>query len=89
MTAEQRQARQDYALQAIGCLRSARNLRTTRASWVQEAYAQHGERGPLMSGIEQAHFPEDVKDLLRTNAREISKDLEWYRAKYQRREGAE
>lgn len=60
------------SLQAIGCLGAARNLRLTRASWIQDAISQYGWTGPLISGCEQGHWPEDVKDRLRTNAREIS-----------------
>lgn len=60
-----------HTLEALSCLGAARNLRTTRASWVREAYAKYGDRGPLTSGCEQEHWPEELKDRLRANAREI------------------
>jgi hypothetical protein len=68
--------RAEYAYQALGCLGAARNLRMTRASWVQEAYRLYGDRGPLISGVEQDHWPADVKDRLRTNARAIGQAVE-------------
>lgn len=63
-------------LEALGCLAAARNLRVTRVSWVKGAYALHGERGPLTSGCEQTHWPEELKDRLRANCREITKATE-------------
>lgn len=32
---------------------------------VKAAVAKHGEKGPIISGAYQEHFPEDVKDQLR------------------------
>lgn len=32
---------------------------------VTEAIAVHGERGPMVSGVVQSHFPLEVKDRLR------------------------
>lgn len=72
-------------LEALGCLGAAKALRTTRASWVSEAYKAYGVKGPLTSGVEQEHWPEELKDRLRTNAREIGQAVEdafkiWRRA---------
>lgn len=61
---------------AIGILRAVRNLRRTRATLIQSAIEVHGWKGPLISGIEQDHWPAEIKDYLRTNAREISKGLD-------------
>ena len=36
------------------------------------AYAQYGNKGPYISAIGQDHFPEDVKEELRSLAREVS-----------------
>lgn len=58
--------------ESLGCLGALRNLRLTRASWVQEAIKAHGWQGPLISGVEQDHWPAEVKDRLRQNAREIT-----------------
>lgn len=62
-----------HTLEALGCLEAARNLRKTRASWISEACAKHGWLGPLTSGCEQTHWPEELKDRLRANARAITK----------------
>lgn len=36
------------------------------------AYEKYGTKGPLISAIGQDHFPEDVKEELRSLAREVS-----------------
>jgi hypothetical protein len=66
------QLRDQHTLDALGCLGAARNLRITRASWLREAFATYGDQGSLISGIEREHFPEELKDRLRTNARAIA-----------------
>lgn len=38
---------------------------------MRDAYAQYGAQGPLTSGVEQTHWPDELKDRLRANAREI------------------
>lgn len=63
-------------LETIGILNAVRNLRTARASWIADAIRAHGWHGPLTSGCEQTHWPDDVKDRLRTNAREIGRGLD-------------
>jgi hypothetical protein len=68
--------RQQYTLEALGCLGAARTLRQTRASWVRDAIKAYEWRGPLTSGVEQEHWPDDVKDRLRTNAREIASAID-------------
>jgi hypothetical protein len=67
MTSERERRSQE----AIGCLGAAKALRQTRASWVRDAFQQYGDQGSLISGIEREHWPEELKDRLRTNAREI------------------
>lgn len=62
--------------QALGCLGAAKALRTTRASWVREAYAAYGDQGPLISGIERDHWPAELKDRLRVNARAITQAMD-------------
>ena len=44
------------------------------------AYAQYGSKGPLISAIGQDHFPEDVKEELRSLAKEVSSMMEKARA---------
>ncbi len=43
------------------------------------AYARHGERGPLISGVEQSHFPPAVKNRLRRLATAVAdySDAAW------------
>lgn len=61
---------------AIDKLREARALRQARADRLVKLYATHGERGPLISGIEQDHFPEADRDWLRANARAIAATID-------------
>lgn len=56
---------------AFGCLGAARNLRLTRLSRLTDAIREHGWHGPLISGVEQEHWPTELKDRLRANARAI------------------
>jgi hypothetical protein len=66
-------------------LEDVRVLRIGRASAVATAIENHGWHGPLISGVEQDHWPADVKDALRRNARAISRAMdnannEWRKA---------
>jgi hypothetical protein len=62
-------------LETLGILRAARNLRLTRRAEIDTAVERYGWTGPIISGCEQDHWPEEVKDRLRTNAREIGQAI--------------
>lgn len=60
-----------HTLEALGCLEAAKDLRKLRATMVQDAMTIYDWKGPLTSGCEQTHWPEEIKDLLRVNAQAI------------------
>jgi hypothetical protein len=43
---------------------------------VARAEKQYGDHGPVISGIQREHFPDAVKDQLRTLARDVTRYLD-------------
>ena len=66
----------ELTVSALGCLAAAKALRMRRASWIEEAIKAYAWIGTLTSGCEQTHWPDEVKDRLRTNARAIGQAVE-------------
>ena len=71
-----RQDRQQAEARAIALLAEAKTLRQIRAQRLRVIFAAHGDQGSLISGIERDHFPEPIKDMLRSNARAIGVAVE-------------
>ena len=50
------------ALETVGILTAAYNLRRSRRAMIDDATARYGWTGPCISGCEEDHWPDDVKD---------------------------
>lgn len=61
-----------HSKDALDFLGQALELRQERVRRVRQATKKFGWKGPLISGVEQEHWPTSVKDQLRTNARQIT-----------------
>lgn len=73
LTIAEKQAQLDLAYEK---LEGVKRLRTARARFVRAAFRNHGDHGALISGVERDHFPDEVKDLLRKNARAITEGMD-------------
>ena len=71
-----KQERQQAEARAIALLAEAKMLRQIRAQHLRVIFAVHGDQGSLISGVERDHFPEPIKDMLRSNARAIGAAIE-------------
>lgn len=67
-----RDADNSWTAQAFAALLAAQRLRQSYAERLQWAISEYGDiTGPPISGCYGEHFPDTVKDALRTRAREI------------------
>jgi hypothetical protein len=72
--------------EALYAIQSARILRTAYYDLVAQAESIYGDHGQLISGVIRDHFPDTVKDTLRSLCRQISRESDrslahWYAAR--------
>ncbi len=58
--------------EALDALQQARAIDSAYQEAVQDALRTYGSQGSLISGIVRDHFPDEVKDLLRSRARALT-----------------
>jgi hypothetical protein len=73
LTSTEKQIQLDRAYE---CLEGAKALRVARANFLRSAFKNHGDHGAVISGSERAHFPEEVKHMLRVNAHAIGNAMD-------------